>query len=752
MQRSQVSRNAFIGTGSDQRKCRGRQPLHGLGALPPLALVALGAVTGCELIVGIKDTTVTAVDSDAGVVNPGPEDSGVDGASKPGPSAMKALNECTLALQGTAGMRFGNLIASTERVDFCIKPSTEPSFAASKPLFASAGESCIWGLEYKAITRVLPVEAGSYDIRAIPAGSNTCEGSSIASLMQVRFEDRQSIAIYLAGDPQGSANLHYFKEARPGEVTQVRFRFFHAAPGLGPLDFGIAQQPKLPTTIFNVKAKSVGFGSMSKGASTDANGYSTMLTVDGYWGYAVGTAGSEDARLVFGRNGEPSGSYTAFATGLDTLEFPLQLWSCSEVANQGVLADCGSAPPRTLVVDTLNLQISGSFSRGVTERLPSILKAISKLDSDVACITNVYSHKEKQAVIDASKAQFKYVYSPDSTWATPVEDPRDLDGTVPVMPTEPPCTTSKAKLDGLVDCVRDFCSTKLGSEDAVSIQLPTECITEKCFHLAAPLISGTPEAQRCWICAVGQYLSYETMASIRDLCSTNPKASMWAFRQNTGLAMLSRLPLENASFRIFPQSFGWVHSVARASLRVDDETLVDYYCTEAQTIQHDCAFQPRHGEYWGGQNDCEAGTRREQTLHLKQLVAYVYDKSSKTRNRVIVSGDLNTGPAYGSTLAPVEPENFEIISKAFSLGFVPGKDPDCTDCADNPILTPPGVVVTGPNTRMRFHLMQFMPITDVRDSITTHKEPVVDVDWGNGSKRVPISQHYGLRSFIRIHP
>ncbi len=734
---------------------------------PLVNLLALGTAVvifgGCELVTGIgertayaepvggpdgsQDTSTGGEDSDSGL-----EDGGPDSESSPDPT----LANCKLASTGAGNLRLGNVVPSADRVDFCLKLSSKASYADARPVFASAGSSCAWGLEYKSITSLLGFAPDTYDIKAVRAGSSSCDGPAVAELRSALVVEKQPAAVYLLGDGRKPPTLRRYVESRPSGVVTSTFRFLHAAPDLGRLDFGITRTAKLPTTMQNVRVKDIGFAETpAQSADIDENGYSTHQTAGGRFPYGIAPAGAPDAQLVVKRKVDTGSSYTFFASGrTDTVDFPLEMWACDENKATGILAECSDSPSVSLTVDTINVNLNGAFAIAQDARRPVALDAIAHLDSDVVCVTSLYADEDKEALIDQAKSRFPHSFYPKSTGYTPFDDAHDLNGDTPIWPPGPACNATAPVLNRYVDCLRDNCTAIKGSEDGVVIPTPGPCMADNCLSLGFELKTSPHEdAGNCLVCGLSQLIGFEKMSSIRSICTTEPtRHGIWTFRGNTGLVILSRYPIATPEFITLPSAGGWLTTLIRAPLTMDNGGLIDAYCTSASPTIQDCTFYPDTAPYYSGATDCKQGAANIQKLHFLQMRDYIARKSGVSKSRVVLSGAFFAGPAYKDKLVAQSPDNFSVLTNAFSIGISPGYEPECTWCAANPITTAPGNPVTGTNSWNQFHFLQNIAVTDVRANRIILTDPIVAADPGNGAKKIPISQDYGFRSVLRINP
>lgn len=747
-------------------------------AFAAVGLAVLG-LAGCELVLGLDDREVY----EAPAVDAGPDvstDAPSDATEEPdGPSLPPG---CTLPTTGTASLRIGSFIASSSltHVDFCLKPQDAQSWSGTKPLVENWGADCPKGLAYRDLTAQFKVEGGGYDVKVIAAGES-CEGEGVAPVLsQVSIEKNKGNELLVFGD--GSSNLiKRFQESRTSGSNAFKFRFLHAAVGAGPYDMGLANPSPtgdagtdhgwLSRFFADVEYTTTAApGDVPLVGVVDANGYvEPQLMSSWYLLGAVPTsqdvdAGATDMELLHNSFINTGGAYTVFLTGIEgRTDFPKQLWTCAETASTGIFASCGDGIPKDLVVDVFNTQLNGAFSTYESQRRQPILDSLSNLDSDVLCVTEIWSDADKKALAEAAKAKgFEYSYYAEHTWDTPIDDPTDKDGNVPAAPTTAPCANTTAEMNTVIDCLRDKCMG--GNEDAKPDATFKDCIMQCAQGGLITLISGDLELRTCWSCIFTQYASYESSAWTRDQCANNPKAR-YVFRGNDGAMILSKHPFKGTPDAWVLPATEWRVSVLRAPIQKggSDGPVVDTYCTVLTTPSTSCLTRPYTGQYGGDLSnpmECTKQWAAELELQSGKLVNYVKRRSDGTNARAIVAGDFYSGQGYTSgdieVLKAQFPESYQKLIGAFAEAVPIGYTPECTLCpADNPIITPPGTPTTGNNTWTTKVMLWGYPITLVSEAHTILKDPVIDVgmtDADGGTILIPLSQYWGFRSKIRLYP
>jgi hypothetical protein len=557
--------------------------------------------------------------------------------------------------------------------------------------------------------------------------------------------------------------LKPMRESRPTMSTTFDMRFVHAAPGVGALDFGVSDAAKLPANLTVPFFRNIAFGATSPagtspGGKIDGNGYLEVQAGGGKLLLAAAPAGKVQASLAFSHTFDNGSAYTMFIVGTETRpDFPTEIRTCDETKITGPLAKCGNGIPKDLTVDVVNLQLNGAFAVYESSRRKPAIDAVAALGSDVVCVTEIWSDADKQAIVDAAKAQYPHSYFAKHDWSTKVDDPKDAQGQTPPEPSAAPCAQSAPKMKTALDCIRDNCASPAGSEDGKAAEGFSSCLTSKCAAGGLlPLLTGTPEDRACWSCIFTQILSYETVSFVRDKCATEPRARH-VFRGADGILLLSKYPIAGPEAWVLPAT-EWRVSVYRAPVTLDNGANLDAYCTVLTTPATSCLTRPYTGAYGNNGKDCIEQWTNELILQSGKLVSWVKAKSVALKAKAVVAGEFCAGPGYNDGTKDVlkarYPDAYSKLVEALAVGIPEGYVPKCTFCANNPIITPPPNPPTGDSSWTTMVLLGNIPVTTVRSAEITLKAPVVSVTGAGdaGTLMIPVSSYYGFRSVLRIEP
>jgi len=336
--------------------------------------------------------------------------------------------------------------------------------------------------------------------------------------------------------------------------------------------------------------------------------------------------------------------------------------------------------PVPIRAGAISLVLDGVFAPYEAERRQAILAGIGQVEADVLCLNQVLRESDKQAVAQAAQTAF-----PHSAWmrtnaSSVPDDPRDLQGVVPQLPTTPPCSVPETvdKLDSAADCLAANCSTIPDSKEGVLRK--GSCMIQKCAASSIPLLAGDAEHKRCFSCLLYTVMS-ETIADTQRLCKEDPTAG-FAFLGENGTMVLSRYPISDTSLWVLPAT-AWRGVVLSVTVRPPSGPPLRVHCTTT-TGAKSASTQPYAGLYGSG----EEGDRAWENESLLQATQTV-DRVTQTPGPAVVLGDLYSGKEYAKggelPLSPLAPDAFAMFESALTEAVSPDYPPTCTYCADNPL-------------------------------------------------------------------
>jgi hypothetical protein len=447
------------------------------------------------------------------------------------------------------------------------------------------------------------------------------------------------------------------------------------------------------------------------------------------------------------------GAYSLFATGAASAtgepsdpSFPPELFMCDETRTDGLFTACGNGAPLDVTFDTFDPDLSGVFGAAEGLRHGPILDALRTTKADVLCLNAVPSDDDKQAMIDAARGVL-----PNSAWFadtldTPIDDPRDENGQVPSPPSTASCgDTLVPDLDKLLACLETNCATSPHDASSHLIDEPIPCIYTACGTTnVLPLLTKPPEGQRCWMCLLGGMEDYSSFGRVRAACTTNGGTWPMAWNGKSNTLLLSRYPITRSEQIVLPATLQR-SAVIRAEIALPNGAQVDAYCahtTPPPAPGQSAALVPYIGAYGSG----PSGWQDELHLQTERIAALVKARSTARGRRAVVLGHFNTGPALGGAASP-NADSFAILQSTFAVGAAPSYSPSCTLCLDNPLVSS---LVSTASVWEDLVLLAGVPVTSVTSSSVVWDQRVISLP--DGGAPLPLSQHYGYRAVVRLHP
>jgi endonuclease/exonuclease/phosphatase family metal-dependent hydrolase len=409
-----------------------------------------------------------------------------------------------------------------------------------------------------------------------------------------------------------------------------------------------------------------------------------------------------------------------------------------------VLGACSSSDPEAqdVTIDTFNLALAGAFIPYEAERRQPLADAIAEMDSDIVCLQEVWTQADKEMIRAAAATNFPNAVLFANDLDTPIDDPEDQNGDDPPAPTTVPCppievlpgVTVEDQMSLAIECVSENCNTIApGDQDGQTTS--TECAQDFCLGEVAALILGDPQQLRCYSCLATQ-LPTSTFAEIGSSCPVIINQDL-AFEGQNGVMILSRYPLKDPVNWVIPGTWNR-RVIISATAELPNGSELDVYCNHLTPIFDSIAY-PYTGQYGDGLTGAE-GWEAEQQLQAKKLIDHVAATSGDTP--AVILGDLNAGRAYpDESLVAEGAATLERLEAAFTPAYTESYEPQCTFCADNPLTD------TTSSVWIDHILLNGLTSDAVQSTVRTFDEAVVPV---GGDELVPLSDHYGLRSVIRI--
>jgi hypothetical protein len=710
-----------------------------------LSGVALVIVLGaCRAIAGLHDLEYVA-SSGTG------DDSGDSGAGNEAGGSDDAP-VCNLPSAGTAAVRVGDFVPSTDRYAVCVHRTDGTSPLDDVPLPSAGGPGCPSSIGFADVLAPIGLPPGTYDMSVTAPGSGC--GKAAVSVQGVTLADGATTGVYLlvaVGSPVQAIELVPLPETTAGEENSS-LRLVNAMVGGTPLDFGFAAGLTQPTTLLLRLFSDVPYGRTGApwaGApyTVDANGYVSADVRSSSPAYGIAPSGQTDLTRLIKPVITIEHGYSVFAAGSSTdARFPLELVMCDEASPKGAFTDCGeTVEVRTATFDP---SLTGTFEPLVSVRLQGTIDTAAHLDADVECVVDVFPSTTRDAIVAEAMPDYPYAVEFKDTPGTPFDDPTDQDGGIPAAPTSPPCAPSDSLLQSFLACTEASCSTKPNDPSGTVIPIAGDCLSNNCYSQTVAFVSGEPV---CWSCALSEMESGSPWSKLQGDCEQSANAG-YAFDGDPGTLILSRFPIVSSDQWVLP-STQWRVAIAHAVLAPSANTTLDFYCTYLNNT-YTGPTHPYVGQYGGGAPTSDAEWEAEQLLEAQKLVAYVQRTSGQLGRRAVVAGNFYAGGAWpAQSIAAIgDPSTFPTLN-TFPLAMTPGYVPACTFCASNPITTPPGTAPTVTSNWTVFSLLVNVAATDVTSSGVIDDKPTIAYQPPDGgSYEIPPSQLYGYAATVRVRP
>lgn len=284
---------------------------------------------------------------------------------------------------------------------------------------------------------------------------------------------------------------------------------------------------------------------------------------------------------------------------------------------------------------TYNTALAQNFEPLATERAPLVVDALADLapELDLLCVQELWQESDADALQQAVASELPHALRAD--------------------PLPGSGTCSEEELGTIGGCLQDSCGAAQGVE-------LTACAQQACAGEIGGLSGG------CLACILDS-LGAPLETCLGDGSERNDPA---IFGGAYDVALFSRFPLERT--RVIPLDAYFVRAVRlHAKVTVPGLGAVHAICTHLGSPLGVIPYAGSHGS-WEGEHASQV------ELLAEAVRAYASDGLP-----VIVLGDLNMGPAVGSSVAMLEDQYRQLLDAGLSNPYAEGSNALCTDCADN---------------------------------------------------------------------
>ena len=298
--------------------------------------------------------------------------------------------------------------------------------------------------------------------------------------------------------------------------------------------------------------------------------------------------------------------------------------------------------------------------------------------------------------------------------------------------------------------------------------LAIQCAAQGCqTEFQNMLLTGTHEADACFMCAIAHLSSGEAIEDAYTKCtSTNQGQPHFVYGGSTGLALLTTsditlAPGDSPEVVILPSST-WKRAAMRVPLKLSNGAIIDVWCASVRAPNSE-SFLPNGGPYYGsdsngnpnpaGVGNAAVCNTAEEKLQISRLITAVDNRTTGSNRRAVIAALTYTSPQIGDpdnlTITGLTPENFALfINPPWVELIAPNYAPACTYCADNPLNS-------GTDRQWSEHLFGVGIDSDtVSDTSITYMDRSVELTLYTSADgtttMVPVSQYYGIQSTVRV--
>lgn len=349
-----------------------------------------------------------------------------------------------------------------------------------------------------------------------------------------------------------------------------------------------------------------------------------------------------------------------------------------------------SAPVFALSVTTYNTGIAHNFVGLAKERVPFITDTLSKFDSDVLCLQEVWDKKDRKEVIRALEKNYPYIHTVD------LKKKR--------ADKAPTCRIKQLFGDGkFVSCALSTCKGKEGDEY-------TDCILNKC---GTPLQNLIDEDRQC-ATALMSAVDKSSVGAIATVLNPFVRAPLFAYGGSNGLILLSKKKFAKTEYIDWTEDSTLNRRGALVATFDSGETV---YCTHLTANQTSI---PYTGKF--------ASWEAENRFQVEKLVEQALDHNEGA----LILGDFNISPSLPEFEIDGDFEaNYSIFEDAgFDASVDYMTNTRCTFCADN-------TLVGGGKNMLLDHVFS-TGLTPVSSKRVFDRKVII-----NG-KEENLSDHYGV--------
>lgn len=294
-----------------------------------------------------------------------------------------------------------------------------------------------------------------------------------------------------------------------------------------------------------------------------------------------------------------------------------------------------------LTVTTYNVGLAHTFVAHAKERLPQIIEALKEHQTDVLCLQEVWTKKDRKKIARELEDQFAQEYF------TKIANLREG--------RRPTCKVKELFGEGkFVSCMQSQCKDLDGDEF-------TDCILDKCGNALNELKQTNRQCATALMAQVGK----NTLIGMMTILNPFARAGLFAYKGSDGLMLFSKYPIKEKSM----EDFSAISTLNRrralkATIDVDGSNLTVYCAHLSADLSRTVPYTGKY-ESWAKENEAQ--------------VTQLMSNAARTSRQVVVMGDFNCGFAA----AGIDPELEANCQALNQPGFIKATTSECTFCQDN---------------------------------------------------------------------
>lgn len=299
--------------------------------------------------------------------------------------------------------------------------------------------------------------------------------------------------------------------------------------------------------------------------------------------------------------------------------------------------------PTVLKVTSFNVGLAHTFVHHAKERLKPITEEIAKSDSDVICLQEAWTKKDRKKIKKALKKAYPFVHM------TKIKQMK--------AKKAPVCRVKELFGKGrFVSCMQKQCGGLDGDEF-------TDCIINTCGKQLRDLKDSNRECATSLMAQVGR----SSIASMITLLTPFKKAGLFAYKGSNGLMLLSKKPMTNVGVIDFSD----ISTLNRRQALTADISGKKVVCTHLTADLEKTVPYTGLKESWGAEN----------LAQTQRLIKTIKSEENKT---TIVAGDFNFSPNYHDEIdAELKPSWTLMMNAGFSDPIAERDMNECTSCSAN---------------------------------------------------------------------